>query len=615
MKGRRMPAQLTREQVPAELTWDLSHIYGSPDEWEADYQAVEAALAALAAHQGRLGDGPAALLAFLRERDDAAERFEKVAAYASLSASADGMSAWNQAMASRAAALGARAAAAVAFVAPAVLALPDGVVESWLAAEPALAPYQRQLRNIARFRAHVLTPETEHALASFGEVFSLPRAIWQRATATDLTCPPIEDEQGQAAPVTIARYVFGYAQSADRAVRRSAYESLAAGMDRHKHTLATGLAAEIKGNVVLARLRRYDSAVQMILDREQVPESVYRNVLSVVHDEIRPHVHRLNALRQRVLGLDRLRFHDLRAPLDPAYAPATTFDEVGALVRAGLAVLGDEHDAIVAAAFRDRWIDRADNIGKRSGAFCSSVYGVHPYVFTTWQDNLRSALVTAHELGHASHMLLAARNQIISNASLHAGALTGAAWPRFFIEAPSTANEILLGQHILATTDDPRLRRFVTEQFLGAFTHNMVTHLLEGHFEQRLYDLAEADQPITTQAIMDAQAAVFERFYGDTVLLDDGARLYWAQQPHFYVGLYPYTYAAGLACAYNVVEAIQEQGQPAVTRWLDTLRAGLTQPPVELARQAGVDMTSPEPLRRAVAFFGRLVDELERSYT
>jgi oligoendopeptidase F len=307
----------------------------------------------------------------------------------------------------------------------------------------------------------------------------------------------------------------------------------------------------------------------------------------------------------------------LRAPLDPDFERPTTFEEAGRMLSAGLAVLGPEYGQMVEQAIAERWVDRADNLGKRSGAFCASVYGVHPYVFMVWGGGLRSAFTLAHELGHAGHGYLSGRDQIVSNAhNSGIGRFTGAGNSLFFVEAPSTTNELLLGRHLLDTTDDPRLRRHLIEGFLGTFTHNMVTHLLEAHFEQRLYDLAEADQPITTQAVMAAQEEVFARFYGEAVEMDLGARLYWMQQPHFYVSgsLYPYTYSAGLACGVNVAEAIGQEGAPAVERWLATLRLGSTLSPVELAAHAGVDMTSPEPLQKAVAFFGRLVDDLERSY-
>jgi oligoendopeptidase F len=596
--------QLIREQVPVELTWNLDDIYPSPADWEVDVAQVQTEIETVTRFRGTLGGGSDAVLRCLQARDRLAERLLCVSAYASLAVSTDGTSAHYQAMSARASMLGATVDAELSFLESELIALPDGTIERYLASDPGLGTYRKQLEDVLRKRVHVLSPETEEVLAALGETLGASALIWQRTTSADLVCPSIQTTAGEEIPVSIARYVFGLSQSPDRETRHRAFDALAAGLNRHKNGLATTLATTIQRNVKLARLRRYDSAEEMILAPQQVPLAVYHNVLDAVHDEIAPHVRRLIRLRQRVLGLDQVYRYDLEAPLDPGFEPTATFEETDHLVQEGLAVLGPEYAEIVRAAFRDRWIDRADNVGKRSGAFCWSVYGVHPYVFTTWQDNLRSAFIVAHELGHAGHGTLAGRSQVLSNTRTEL----------FFVEAPSTANELILGQHLLATTTDPRLRRWIIGQFLGTFTHNMVTHLLEGHFERRLYQVAEADKPITLKVVLDTQAEVFERFYRDSVVPSDADRLYWSQQPHFYRGLYPYTYAAGLACGYGVAEAIGAEGQPAVDRWLATLRAGGTRPPLELMRQAGVDLATPEPLRRAVAFFGRLVDELERSF-
>jgi oligoendopeptidase F len=596
--------QLTREQVPPELTWNLGDIYPTTDAWEADVARIPEETDAVTRYRGQLGNGAAAVLGCLTARDKLAERLLSVSAYASLAVSTDGTSPQYQSMSARIATLGANVEAALSFIETELVALPVGTIERYLAEEPGLETYRKQLEDVICKRSHLLSSETEEALAALGETLNAPALIWQRTTAADLVCPSIESETGEEVPVSIARYVFGLSQSPHRETRRRAFEALAAGLNRHKNGLATTLGTTIQRNVKLARLRRYRSAEEMILAPQQVPLGVYNNVLDVVHDEIAPHIRRLIRLRQRVLGLDRVYRYDLDAPLDPGFEPAATFEETGRLVVDGLAALGPEYVEILRAAFRDRWIDRADNVGKRSGAFCWSVYGVHPYVFTTWQDNLRSAFIVAHELGHAGHGMLAGRRQVISNARPEL----------FFVEAPSTANELILGQHLRATTTDQRLRRWIIGQFLGTFTHNMVTHLLEGHFERKLYRLAEEGKPITLKAVIDAQAEVFERFYGGTVVLGDADNLYWSQQPHFYRGLYPYTYAAGLACGYGVAEAIRAEGQPAVDRWLSTLRAGGTRPPLELMKQAGVDLSSPDPLRRAVGFFGQLVDELEMSF-
>lgn len=593
-----------RDQVPVEETWNLDDIYATLPDWEADLSRIDAQVESVTAFRGRLGEGATTLLACLQARDAVLETMTRLGGYARLGVSTDGMSPQAQATAARAAALGARVGAALSFIDTEMSALPEGTIEGYLASEPELATFRLQLELLLRDRPHLLAPETEQTLAALGEVLEAPSAIWGQATAVDLTCAPVKDGEGREHSVSIAAFVFGHAQAADRELRRQSYLSLAAGIGQHKATLATTLSTTIRRNVTLAKLRHYQSATEMLLAGQQVPAAVYRNVLNVVHDEIAPHYRRLMRLKQRVLGLNTVNRYDVEAPLDPDYEPVTNFAESEGTIREGLAVLGEEYDAILAAAFRDRWVDRAENAGKRSGAFCATVYGVHPYVFTTWHDNLRSTFILAHELGHAGHGMLSSRHQVISNTRT----------ALFFVEAPSTANEMILSRHVLDNTHDPRLRRWLILQSLGTFTHNMVTHLLEAHFEQRLYDLAEAGKPLTLATIMQVQSEVFERFYAGAVVVDDAARLYWAQQPHFYRGLYPYTYAAGLSCSYGIAEAIYQEGQPAVERWLRTLKAGGTLPPIELMLLAGVDLTDAEPIRRAVAYFGSLVEELERGF-
>ncbi|MBE3590753.1 MAG: oligoendopeptidase F [Firmicutes bacterium] len=599
-----MEKRLSRSEVPVELTWDLSHIYPSDEAWEADLARLEEDAAAVAAFRGRLGEGPTVLLACLRARDALLERMRKVGAYASLHESADGTDPKYQAMNARVHALFARLGARLAFLEPELLSLPEGTLARYLEAEPELETYRNQLERIELRRPHTLSAEVEETLAALSETLSAPRTIYDRVIAADLAFPSVTDETGREVEMSVARY-DRLLQSRDRDVRRRAHEALLAGLNRHKNTLAATLAAHIRENVTLARLRRYSSAEEMILKPQQIPYEVYTNVLDVIHDEIAPHVRRLVRLRQRVLGLDAVHGYDLTAPLDPDFNPSATFEEAERLITEAVAPLGEEYGEIIRAAFRDRWIDRADNAGKPHGAFCAGVYGVHSYILMTWSGKMRNVFTLAHELGHAGHGMLAARHQVISNT-----------WStRFFVEAPSTANELLLGHHILDTTTDPRMRRFIILQFLGTFIHNMVTHLLQGHLERRLYQMAEAGQALTLTTIMEAQGEILERFYDGTVVIDDVERLAWMTVPHYYVGLYPYTYAAGLSCACAVVDAIRREGPPAAERWLRTLKAGGTLPPLELMAMAGVDMRSPEPLRQAVAFFGQLVAELEESFT
>jgi oligoendopeptidase F len=309
-------------------------------------------------------------------------------------------------------------------------------------------------------------------------------------------------------------------------------------------------------------------------------------------------------LKKRVLGLDTLRFCDLKAPLDPEFNPKTTYEEASKIILESVQVMGPEYVEIMEKALAERWVDLPDNVGKSTGAFCSSPYGSHPFILLTWTDSMRGAFILAHELGHAGHFYLANKNQTILNTRPST----------YFVEAPSTMNELLLGQHILANTNDKRMRRWVILQFLGTYYHNFVTHLLEGELQRRVYNLAEAGKPITASTLCEQKGDVLSSFWGDSVEIDEGATLTWMRQPHYYMGLYPYTYSAGLTVSTAVAQLFKEEGKPAVDRWLEVLKAGGTMTPQDLIKHAGLDMSKPDAIRKAVSFVGSLVDELEQNF-
>jgi oligoendopeptidase F len=342
----------------------------------------------------------------------------------------------------------------------------------------------------------------------------------------------------------------------------------------------------------------------MLLEPQQVTLEMYNNQLDIIFNELAPHMRRFAQLKKKGLGLDQMLFCDLKAPLDTDFNPETTFEQASTLILEALKVMGPEYCEIIATGFKERWVDLADNVGKSTGAFCSSPYGSHPFILTTWQNNMRGAFTLAHEFGHAGHFYLANKNQRIMNVRPST----------YFVEAPSTMNELLLGQHLLAETTDLQMRRWVILQLLGTYYHNFVTHLLEGEYQRRVYTLAENGVALTAKKLSEVTEGVLSEFWGDTVEIDEGASLTWMRQPHYYMGLYPYTYSAGLTVSTAVSQMIQKEGQPAVDRWLEVLRSGGTMNPLELIKLAGVDMTKPDAIRDAVSYVGSLIDELERSY-
>ncbi|NLA59860.1 MAG: oligoendopeptidase F [Firmicutes bacterium] len=595
-----MARQLTRSEVPVHMTWNLADIFPSVEAWEAEMKAVADLVPTVTKYKGRLHEGPKVLLECLKAQEALHKRLVKVSSYASLNNSADGTSPANQAMAGRASALATRIRAETSFVESEALSLPEGTLERYLEEEPGLEPFRLSIQKLIESKPHRLHPETEMALAALGKVLNAPAMIYGRSRTADMTFEPVEDSKGVKHPMSFGRYEG----AADLVLRRNAHFQFAERLRAYQNTYGTTWGTEVKKNVVMAKLRGYPSAIHMLLDRQEVTIDIYNNLHDIILTELAPHMRRYARLRKKVLGLDKMLYCDIEAPLDPEYEVPTTYEEASEIIVNGLKVLGPEYTEIVVNALKNRWIDRADNVGKQTGAFCSSVYGVHPYISMTWTNSLRNALTLAHELGHAGQGVLAQRYQSFANTRP----------TMFFIEAPSTCNETLVGDYILSQSQDKRKRRWLIMQFLKTYHHNFVRHLIEGELQRRTYALAEKGQPITASVLNRVQGEILDEFWGGEVEIDDGARMVWMRQSHYYRGLYPYSYSAGLTIGTMVAKAIREEGAPAAERWINVLKAGGTKKPLELAKMAGVDMTKPDPIREAVAYVGKLVDEVVESF-
>ncbi len=599
-----MSRRLTRSEVPADQTWNLADLFADLSSWEKELEAIDSELPSLAAFKGSLGESALRFKDCLNAQEALYERLVRLFTYASLRLSEDGTDPVNQAAFGKVSALAAKWDAGTAFIKSEILALPVGTVERFVTEDSELASLRFYLDKMLKTRPHQLSEETEVALAALGEVHGAPYLTYERAKSSDMQFPSFMDGEGKERELSFALYEDAYEDSADLTTRRNAYAAFVKGLKGYQNTLAATFATEIKKNVTLARLRKYPSATEMLLESHLVTTEAYNNVLDIIQAELAPHMRRYAALRKRVLGLDKMLYCDIEAPIDPSFNPKISYEEASDLILEALSVMGPEYGKIMRTALKERWVDLADNVGKSTGAFCSSPYGNHSYILITWTDSARGALVLAHELGHAGHFELANRYQRLANTEPS----------MFFVEAPSTINELLVGQHMMAKSEDVRMRRWVIMQFLATYHHNFVRHLLEGELQRRVYAKAEAGEPITAQTLSKTKGEILEQFWGDAVEIDDGARLTWMRQPHYYMGLYPYTYSAGLTLATAVAQLIREEGQPAVERWLQVLKAGGTRGPLELAAMAGVDMSKPDAIRKAVSYVGSLVDELEASF-
>ena len=599
-----MSKRLTRDNVPVEQTWDLKDLFQTNEAWEQELATLEEEVEEVTQYQGRLHEGAQILLACLNAHEKLQMRTIRVATYAHLRSSEDGTNSLYQSNLSNVSAVVAKINAAVSFINSEILELPDGKVEEYLEHEEGLHTYRKNLIELLETKQHRLSKETETVLASLGEVLDSPFMIYSRSKTSDMDFEPITNENGEQLPVSFALYETRYEQSTNTNERRAAYASFTKTLNQYKNTFAATYATEVKKQVVMSKLRNYDSVEEMLLQPQQVTSEMYNNILDIIQKELAPHMRRLAKLKKRVIGLDKMLLCDLKTPLELGNTPEVSFEEASKIVLEALEIMGPEYMEAMETAINERWVDYADTVGKRSGAFCSSPYGVHPYILMTWSGKMRSAFTLAHELGHAGHFVFANRYQRIHNTRPS----------KYFIEAPSTLNEMLLSHSILAKTTDPEMRRSVIVQVLGTYYHNFVTHLLEAEMQRRVYRHAESGKPITASVLCQLKGDVLGDFWGDTVEIDEGARLTWMRQPHYYMGLYPYTYAAGLTASTAVAQMIQEEGKPAAERWIEVLKAGGTKKPLDLMKMAGIDMSNPEPIRKAVAFVGSLVDELEKSF-
>ncbi len=600
-----MAKLITRAEVPLEETWNLEEVFPSVEAWEKALGEATELIPSVAAYKGRLSEGAATVLACLRARDALTYKSQPVSAYASLRLAEDSTAQANQVQAARAQSLGTQMSAALSFISSELLQLPEGALERYLQEEPALEDYRPFFTQLIEEKPHALHPETEAALAALGEVINAPAMIYQRAMTTDVKYEQVLDSKGD--PVRISPFVvLAFQPPEEKEARHQAYQAIIKEWRGHQNTLAATLSTLIKKNVTMARLRGYGSTAEYLLQQQghQVSVEVYERILKTIQAEVAPHFRRYARLRKKVLGVEKLYLPDMGAPLDPDYQLKLSYAEGAQLIQEGLAVLGDEYAEIMQKGLHERWIYRGSNEGKGNGAFCNFILGHHPYVFTPWNGFARDLFVMAHELGHAGNLALCMKYQPISKM-----------WPSmFFIEAPSTMNEMLLGRHLLAKSQDKGFRRAVISSMLATYYHNFVNHLLEGELLHRVYGLAEQGKPLTAATFSQNKVQVLADFWGDELELDEGARLFWMAQGHYYSGLYPYTYAAGLAVATAASQKIHEEGQPAVDRWLDVLKAGGSKKPLELMQHVGVDMTTAEPLIKACAFVGQLVDELEKTF-
>ncbi|QOR35387.1 oligoendopeptidase F [Clostridium sp. 'deep sea'] len=598
-----MAKRLLRSEVPVEMTWDLTDLFKTREEWQKGLKDLEGDIGNITAFKGRSCESGKTLLECVLQIEKAYIKIIQLGTYASLKQAGDGTDPVNQEDSMVFDAINTKVQAAASFLDSEIVALSDKQFNNLLQ-EEGLEVFKIYLKDIHDKKQYMLTPETEQVLASLGELTESPYRIYSISKAADMKFDSFVNEKGEELPNSFALFESKYEQSESKVVRENAYASFVKTLKQYVNTYAAVYSTEVKKQVAEAKLRGHKSTEEMLLVDQKVSLEMYENQLNIIYKELAPHMQRYAKLKQKLLGLDKICFHDLKAPINAGVDMPATFESVKQTILEGLEVMGEEYQSMLKTAFDSRWIDYSDNVGKSTGAFCSSPYGVHPYVLATFTNNMRSAFLLAHELGHAGHFYYANNEQRVFNTRPS----------MYFVEAPSTMNELLVGQHLIKKYDTPEMKRWVILQLLGTYYHNFVTHLLEGEFQRRVYRAAEKGVSLTAKMLCETKLAVIKGFWGDSVDIDDAAGMTWMRQPHYYMGLYPYSYSAGLTASTAIAQQISEEGQPAVDRWTKVLKAGGTLTPHGLLKLAGLDMTTPEPIRKAVNYVGGLITELEELF-
>lgn len=487
----------------------------------------------------------------------------------------------------------------LSFVRSCLMDLPDASLLALGEADPQLASFAGRL---IRGKKHRLSHGEERLLALLSPVLDGAENDYDITKLADMRFEPFTCG-GKEWPLSYVLYENFYAGVPDADLRRAAFKAFSEGLRRYYHTTAAIYSRQILSEKILSEARGYASVFDYLLEDQRVPRELYDRQIDIIMEELSPHMRRYARLLKKTLGLDTLYYSDLKAQLYPDDDPSLTYDEAAQYVRDGLAVLGQDYLDFVMRAFPERWVDYASNDGKSTGGFCTSAYGLHSNILLSWNGQMSEVFTLVHELGHAAqdHYTAKARRYLDSELSLYS------------CEAPSTCNEVLLAQYLKGTrTADRRFQRWVrASQIANTYYHNFVTHFMEAAYQREVYRRVDQGEALTADDLSTIFREQLERFWGDGVVLDEGAELTWMRQPHYYCGLYSYTYSAGLTIGTAVAKRVERLGKEAVEDWKKSLAAGDSTDPIGFAALAGVDITTAGPLRETIAYIGGLIDEIE----
>lgn len=588
-----------RGEMDPQYQWDTTAIFASDEAWGEALEKARQYVSCIGEFEGKLCSSAETLLSFFELNEKMSVDIGMIYGYASLKADEDTAVAKYQDMKGKAASLVVAIQTASAFKTPELIACSEETLEGFYAQCPALEKYRIAINNIRRFKAHVLSQKEEALLAAAGEMADSPYQIYNLFEGADLKFPDSLDSDGKPHQITNGTFVT-LLHSPDRVLRENTFKAFYDVYLGMNNTTAAILNAQGKQLQFFAKARGYSSALEAALDENNVPVSVYLNLIDAVNANL-DKMHKYMALRKKLMGLDKVHMYDIYTPLVTEADVKIGYEDAQKAVLEACSVLGEDYVSVLKTAFANRWIDVYENVGKRSGAYSSGISIPHPYVLLNHKDTLDSQFTLAHEMGHAMHSYLSTKNQPVIYSD----------YVIFVAEVASTVNEALLMQSLLKKTEDKTEKAYLINYFLEQFRTTVYRQTMFAEFEKLCGEMSGRGDTLTADALNEAYLELNRRYYGDEVCVDDAIKVEWARIPHFYYNYYVFQYATGFSAAMAISKRILEEGEPAVKDYLRFLSGGCSKTPIELLKIAGADMTTAKPVNDALELFGSLIDQLD----
>lgn len=594
-----MKTYTSRSEVPIHEKWNLEDIYSDVCKWEEDFSQIEKMVEKLKEFNGAIQDGKS-LCTYLKQREEMSYKFKHVYAYCMLKVDEDTRDTNSQSLLDRAKGLSVKISAATSFFMPYLLSLDEDTLKGYIAEEEGLKYFEEDLFDSFRYKPHVLSKEQEEILSQLGEALSVPSNTFGMINNADIKFGEVTDESGQKVELTRGMYAK-LMEDENREKRREAYKAYYKPYLAATNTIASTLSAAIKNNATLAKIRNYPSALEKALFGDNVPKEVYENLINSTKENIAP-LHRYAQIRKEKLQLDELRQYDMSVPLVPGVKQVIPYDEAFEIMLKGLAPLGEDYLNILKEFKKSRYIDVRETPGKRSGAYNLGIYGVHPYILLNHQDNLDSLFTLVHECGYGVHSKLSSQYQ----PQITAG------YSIFVAEVASTVNEVLLINYLLNNERDQNARKYLLNHFIDQFKGTFFTQVMFAEFEMKTHEMAEKGLPLNVEIFNQTYEKLFREYNGDIIVFDEEVKYGWSRIPHFYRPFYVYKYATGFASAIHLATKIVEGDQKTLSAYIEFLKSGSSDYPLELLKKTGVDLTKPTPIENTLNRFKELVEEFSK---